>query len=283
MSADARPASGASDGLDRVDGLHVRRAGRARPGARPLVLLHGWSCHGGFFAPQLAALGARTRVLAPDLPGHGESREAGPRSIEAAADALAGLLAAEELAEVVLVGWSMGALVAWSLIERHGAERLAALVVEDMSPRVLAGGDWPHGALSGLDARRNATFLRALVPQWPRLAGPTARRCLAPDADPALAGWMEREIRAACPRALADMWASLTAQDFRALVPRLSLPVVLAHGLHSQLYGPGAALWQQARLARGRRVAFARSGHAPHLEESEKFCGLLEDLVEKPV
>jgi len=260
--------------------LHVRRAGRLRPGVRPIVLLHGWSCHGGFFGPQMESLGRETLVLAPDLPGHGRSSEMRARTIEAAADAIHALLVAEDLQEVVVVGWSMGALVAWSMIERHGEDRLAALVIEDMSPKVLNGPDWALGTRNGLDAARNKVFMRALVAQWPRLAGATARRCLRKDPDPELASWMENEIRKADGEALCEMWASLTQQDFRPLLPRLTLPVVLACGTDSQLYDAEAALWQKKHVAHARLATFANSGHAPHLEESALFSQILRDLLQ---
>ncbi|MHC5654720.1 alpha/beta fold hydrolase [Stappia sp. ICDLI1TA098] len=259
--------------------LHVRRDGRSRPGARPLVLLHGWSCHGGFFAPQMTAFASRTLVLAPDLPGHGESAAFPAPTIEAAADALADLLDREDLSDVVLSGWSMGALVAWSLIARHGTARIARLVVEDMSPKVINTPDWPHGSLNGLDAARNLVFLRAIGSQWPRLAPATARRCFAADADPALVAWTEAEIRKADPLRLAAMWHSLTAQDFRPLMPRLDIPVTLAHGARSQLYSAETALWQAGQLPEARVLSFAASGHAPHLEESLAFNEMLGEQV----
>ncbi len=259
--------------------LFVRRAGALRPGRRPLVLLHGWSCHGGFFEPQMRALGEETLVLAPDLPGHGRSAGRIETSIEAGADALHALLSDEGLHDAVLLGWSMGALVAWSMIERLGTDRLSALVVEDMSPKVVNTTDWDLGSRSGLDGERNAVFLKAIETQWPLLAPATARRTFAPDADPGLVARTEKEMRTADPASLAAMWRSLTAQDFRALVPRLDLPVVLARGARSQLYAAAAAEWQEARLASARIAVFARSGHAPHLEEPEAFNALLAGLL----
>lgn len=258
--------------------LHLHAAGTRTPDARPLVLLHGWSCHGGFFRPQMEALGTSTRVLAPDLPGHGDSTQTGALSIEAAADALDRLLAAEDLDDVVLVGWSMGALVAWSMIERHGSDRLAHMVVEDMSPKVLNDADWPHGTRSGLDAARSRDFARAVSSQWPRLAGATARRSFAADAAGSLVAFAEAEMRKAHGPALAAMWTSLTAQDFRPLIPRIDIPVTLTPGGASQLYAGGAAEWQLDRLRAGRIHPFPKAGHAPHLEASEAFNTLLAGL-----
>ena len=261
--------------------LHVRRAGTRRPGARPLVLLHGWSCHGGFFAPQFEALASETLVLAPDLPGHGLTGARVPRTIEAAADALADLLTAEDLSEVVLSGWSMGALVAFSLIERHGAGRLAALVVEDMTPKVLNEPAWALGSKNGLDDQRNAALLAALVPAWPAIAKAVAPRIFAEgiEPDPALLAFAAAEIGKADAVQVRDMWASLTAQDFRALLPEIDIPVVLVSGARSQLYDRAVAEWQAGRVPAARIAGFEHSGHAPHLEEPVRFNALLRDLI----
>ena len=67
-------------------GLHIAETGTGRP----LLLLHGWSCHGGFFAPQVEAFSERAHVIVPDLPGHGKTGRSGPDlTIAAAADAVA--------------------------------------------------------------------------------------------------------------------------------------------------------------------------------------------------
>jgi 3-oxoadipate enol-lactonase len=93
-----------------------------------IVLVHALGSSARAWRPQVAALGERHKVLAPDLPGHGEAP--GPFGLEPAAFAVAELIAAEP-EPVHLVGISVGATVAM----------LAAL---DDPPRVasltLSGG-----------------------------------------------------------------------------------------------------------------------------------------------
>ena len=53
----------------------------ANPSARggpPLVLLHGFALHGGFFSPLVPALSKKHRVHVVDLPGHGFSAPLAP-------------------------------------------------------------------------------------------------------------------------------------------------------------------------------------------------------------
>ncbi|WP_436637475.1 alpha/beta fold hydrolase [Microbaculum sp. FT89] len=258
--------------------MHVIEAGEGRP----LLCLHGWSCHGGFFGPQVEAFRSEARVVTPDLPGHGRTGRDGPAlTIEAAADAVAGYMAERGFENVIVVGWSMGAHVAYAMIERHGTSRLAGLVSIDMTPKVLNDDAWHLGLSDGLDAARNVGVRKSIQTHWPEIAPRIAKRIFARGllADRDLLAFAEQQITAADPAMLAPMWASLTAQDFRDTIGRIDIPVLLAHGARSALYGPAMARWQRDRLRNGRLVTFPRSGHAPHLEEPAAFKALLSDFI----
>lgn len=261
-------------------GLHVRAEEGNGP---PLVLLHGWSCHGGFFQPQIEALSGTVRLLVPDLPGHGGTGARLPLTIEAAADAVAELIESRKLADVTLCGWSMGAHVAYACAERHGTERLKQIVAIDMSPKVLNAPDWPDGSLGGLDAKRNVHVLEAMVPDWPKLAPRVAERIFARELvlDPELLAFARLEIGKADPNLLRPMWASLTAQDFRSFLARLDIPLYLAFGARSALYGAGVHDWHAAHVPDVSLRVFDKSGHCPHLEEADAFNAWLTGLLGK--
>lgn len=254
--------------------MHVREAGAGAA----IVLLHGWSCHGGFFPKQLEELSRDFHLLAPDLPGHGLTGTAGPPlSIEAAADACAEQIETRNLRKVLLVGWSMGAAVAWSMLTRHGSARIAGLVTVDMSPRPLNDAAWQLGLRDGLDLARSNKAAAAMPGSWPvftdRIVQSIFAEGLQPDAT--LAEWARGEIARCDPNAMAAMWRSLTSQDFRPLLPRIECPVLLAYGRRSALYDAGVFSWTAAQLPRASLVCFEHSGHAPHLEEPAAFNAML--------
>jgi pimeloyl-ACP methyl ester carboxylesterase len=64
-----------------VADLTMHYAEHGRPDGPPLVLLHNFTGTGALWQPQLAALGARHRLLVPDLRGHG--RTANPAGLAA--------------------------------------------------------------------------------------------------------------------------------------------------------------------------------------------------------
>ncbi|MCW3474238.1 alpha/beta fold hydrolase [Limobrevibacterium gyesilva] len=101
-------------------------------GAGPvLVLLHGGTGSWRHWAGNIAALSRTRRVLAPDLPGLGDSAlppmPATPGSIGAiVADGLAGLLPADMRYDIA--GFSYGALISSQVAALHGA-RVRSLTV----------------------------------------------------------------------------------------------------------------------------------------------------------
>ncbi len=108
-----------------------------RAGARTVVLIHGAGMDHTVWALQGRHLAFHGwNALAVDLPGHGRSRAlpALP-SIEAIADWLAPLIAANSALPVTLIGHSLGALAALATAARH-PDRVAALCLLGAAPRM---------------------------------------------------------------------------------------------------------------------------------------------------
>src|SRR5262245_42309102 len=96
--------------------VHYAERGERREGATPVVLVHGAGASSAIWMMAMARIARRAYVVAIDLPGHGPSPAPGDRAggltITGYRDAV-GLLAATLCAgPSVLVGHSMGALVA---------------------------------------------------------------------------------------------------------------------------------------------------------------------------
>jgi pimeloyl-ACP methyl ester carboxylesterase len=119
----------------------------------PVVALHGLGGTKASFLPTLAALADRHRVIAFDLPGHGDSDKPIGAPYDAAyfARSVAALLDALEIDSAHLIGNSMGGRVAIEagLVEHERVRRLALL-----SP-----------AMAWLRDRRWAPIVRALRPE----------------------------------------------------------------------------------------------------------------------
>ncbi|MCC6946646.1 MAG: alpha/beta hydrolase [Bradyrhizobiaceae bacterium] len=240
----------------------------------PLLLLHGWSAHGGFFAPQLELAKLGRRIIVPDLPGHGQDRRPHTKlTIANLADGLDRFLAERDLCGVALVGWSMGAMVAFEYIARRGLSRLASLAVVDMSARIVNDNQWSFGLASGLDARGAEIAARAMARDWPRYARRIAPSLFAPGLPPGhdLLAFAHANIANNDGDTLADIWRSLAQADHRPTVSAITVPCLIIAGEQSQLYRPAVTKWLASHIPHSRHVVIPGAGHTPHLEQPARF------------
>ena len=94
---------------------------RATGGGEPLVLVHGVGMRLEAWDPQVAALSATHKVIAVDMPGHGESAPLPPGArLDAFVGWLETLFDDLGLDRVNLAGHSMGALIAGGAAARFG-------------------------------------------------------------------------------------------------------------------------------------------------------------------
>jgi pimeloyl-[acyl-carrier protein] methyl ester esterase len=264
--------------------LYFEDSGKRATATRPIVFLHGWACHGGYFAPQFEGLADRFRLIAPDLRGHRFSRRAdGPLDLAALADDLKALLDRLALPAPILVGWSMGALVAFEFIRRQNGAGVAGLVVVDMTPRVVNDAGWDLGLLGGYgsgQAEKAPELMRRDWPLWVETFLPSvfaAGRLPAPP----LLDWVRREMRACDPEAMAALWRAITDADYRAIMQSITAPTLIVRGAESQLYGAGTAAWLARAIPTAEVATVPQAGHAPHLEQPALFNRLLAEFVDR--
>jgi esterase len=106
---------------------------------RPLVCLHGHAGRGELWGPLASALAPARRVIAPDLPGHGESDPAGGDWLADTVERVTGLVEGLGLREAALLGHSSGGVAAYTLAARR-PELVGALVAVE-APAVVSSGD----------------------------------------------------------------------------------------------------------------------------------------------
>ncbi len=93
----------------------------------PLILVHGAGSNHLTWSAEIRRLPG-TRVIAPDLPGHGRSPLPGHQSMSAYAESVRQLMAALEIPRAVIVGHSMGGGIALTM-GIHMREVVAGLVL----------------------------------------------------------------------------------------------------------------------------------------------------------
>lgn len=262
-----------------MDGFrHVAAVGEGQP----ILFLHGWSAHGGFFAPQLELASSDRRIIVPDLPGHGRDRRPGTAlRIADLSRALNQFIISNDLSNLVLVGWSMGAMVAFDYVASHGLDRLAAFVVVDMSARIVNDQEWRLGIASGLDAEAAEGEAIAIEQDWNQYAPRIVARLFAPEVKSAhpLRQFATAEMANNDGATLASLWRSLALADHRQTLSRISIPALVIAGARSQIYRPPVTAWMAARMPRATHHVIAQAGHAPQLEQADAFNAVLAGFV----
>jgi 3-oxoadipate enol-lactonase len=97
----------------------------------PLLLIHGAGVSHTEFQPQYEALGARYRLIMPDVRGHGESGQTPePYSIKLFADDMFGLLDKLGIEQTLICGHSMGGAIAQQMAVDQPKRVRAAVLAE---------------------------------------------------------------------------------------------------------------------------------------------------------
>ncbi|EHP39813.1 hydrolase or acyltransferase [Cupriavidus basilensis OR16] len=262
-----------------------RPAWREAGSGQALLLLHGWSLSGEAFDGQRALARHGYRVIAPDHAGHGLSAalpHAGHASVAQLAADAAGLVRYLGLRDVVVVGWSMGAMVAWELMRSDAALPLAAVGAIDMTPRLVGAADWPHGLHGRYDIVQAAQMAAHVRQDWPRLIDSVRAGLWSagnkPDA--AQASRIAGIMRQCAPDALAALWEDMARQDYRLALRQARLPLFHLVGERSRLYAPAVAQ-ATLRLQPAARIAtIDGTGHAPHMERPAAFNAALREMLD---
>ena len=227
-----------------------------RAGAgEPLVLVHGTGSQWQAFGPLLEPLAAHRDVIAPDLPGYGDSppfAPATPHTPGAFAEAVAGLLDELELRDAHVAGFSLGGGIAYELGLLGRARSVTAI-----SPI----GFWTplEAAYCRASVRVTRALARALLPAAPLLLSSAVGRASAADMLEAT-----RNL-ASSPGFDPQVRDSLIAA-YQWIEP-LDVPVTIAWGTHDRLLPPRQGERARARLAEARHVSLPGCGHVPFADD----------------
>jgi pimeloyl-ACP methyl ester carboxylesterase len=151
-----------------LDGTRIHYVNYGK-GDEALVLIHGWTCSVDSWREQVDDFAKRNRLIAIDLPGHGESDK--PQvaySMDYFARAIDAVMRDAHVKRAVLVGHSMGTPVARQFYRKY-PEKTLAIVVVDGVVRPLADKATMDRMLDGF---RAPNYKDALSQMFSMMAGP---------------------------------------------------------------------------------------------------------------
>jgi pimeloyl-ACP methyl ester carboxylesterase len=247
---------------DRV--LRVRDEGDAKK--PPLVFVHGAGGSSVVWMDAVRRLQHRRRVIAPDLPGHGQSDRWHPAdevSIAMYRDAIGTVCALSKVERAVLVGHSMGGLVALAAAAAW-PERVAGVVL------IATGLAIPVGQRVFDVLERD--FARA--GEW------LARVGFSPTSRDAAERWQGVLVTCEQDIAVADFRAVARWDGGALAAARVRAPVLVIGGADDLLTPPALQHGLGAALAGARVAIVPEAGHFPMLEQPERVFGELEQFLE---
>jgi pimeloyl-ACP methyl ester carboxylesterase len=243
--------------------LRVRDEGEGkRP---PLVCVHGAGSSSVLWMEVVRRLSPHRRVIAPDLPGHGQSdRWHAPDDVSIAMyrDAVGTVCAQLKVERAILMGHSMGALIALD-----------------------AAAAWPE-RVAGLILVNGGVRLPVASEVFVKLTGDFTR----------FGKWLGRVVWSpATPRDVVERWGTLaftadqeiTLADFRAVerydgavaATRVHTPTLVLGGEDDLMTPPKLTRELASAITGARAVVVPEAGHMIVQEQPERFFAELESFL----
>lgn len=235
----------------------------------PVLLLHGWGTSAELFVPVFDGLVAGRRLIAPDLPGFGDTPPpAEPWSVHDYAAWVVALLDRLGVTQCDVIGHSNGGRIGIVLAAEH-PERVRHLVLTDSS------GIRPR---HGLRYRYRVATYKALrraqqAPVVPRAVRDLARR----RADRRGSD----DFRAASGTMRATL-VRLVNEDLTPVLPRVAAPTLLIWGDRDVDTPLRDARVMEGLIPDAGLVVFEGAGHFAYLEQAARFCTVVDVFLRDP-
>ncbi len=259
---------------DKVTLSQARMYTRTQGAGKDVVLLHGWGMHSGIWDGILPELVSRYRVTLIDLPGHGRSAPA-----DFTLDSLVNDLNEIMPVDSILVGWSLGAIVAQRFATTF-SEKLDKLILVSGTPRFVDSEDWPHATRQEvfsqfsreLEQDYQSTLKRFIYLQsrGGEKAGETQKQLQ----ETMVNGPQPDSVSLRCGLDI------LGSADLREDLNKIQCPVQLVMGERDTLvpFSVGNDIIEM--LNKANLEIIPRAGHAPFLSHPAKFIQVVNSFIE---
>ncbi len=262
--------------LPRLAGIQLHSLHWGDRSEQTLVLLHGGGANAHWWDHLAPELAERSRVVALDFRGHGDSDHPEELTVGAFNDDLEALLEYLGAAEAILVGHSMGAHVALDHAARHPATRALALI------------DASRGAPR--KARRSARLALLFRRTYASREEAIARFRFHPPARHASESLRESIARHSVHRDSDGRFAFKFDPRWFGVPPRhapdlsqVRCPTLVLRGGESELLARGAAEAFHAELPDSRFIEIEGAGHHAQLDQPEAVLAALRVFLKERV
>lgn len=242
---------------------------------QPLVLVHGWGVNHGVWQQLTPLLADVFEVSTPDLPGFGLAVDTVPSPYQLTT--VARQMAAEIPAGAIVVGWSLGGLVA-TQIALDFPDKVAVLGWVASSPCFLQQSDWP-----GMKRQVLEQFAVVLSQNLPltverflaiqAMGSETARQDIKALKQAVLALPLPAES------VLQATLAMLAATDLRGQLAKLPMPIAACFGQLDSLIPISMVPVLQQYRTQLELTILPKASHAPFISHPKEFVDWIHSLT----
>jgi len=252
-----------------------------------LLMLHSWHGTAEQFRHQIEGLSERHRCIALEMRGHGDSEKVDHGyKVQRLAKDVYDVLQALELTDVVLLGHSMGSSLIWCYWDLFGPQRLGKLIFVDEPPFLTSNPTWS-------DAERRSSGaiwdLQGALSTCNAIAAPdgasTTRQLFNGLFTKNMANEEKSRIIESFLKLPRQHAASLLynhcAQDWRDVIPRISLPTLIVGG-RASLCPWQSQEWIHQQISGSRLEIFEEEEGGSHfmfIEQPQKFNRIVSEFI----
>ncbi len=251
-----------------------------------IAFIHGWGMNSGAFSQLIDTLQTQVRCHSSDnklsfnfytisLPGHGEKHDLMPEPFDL--PCIANVISSEIKENTILIGWSLGGLVAQYLASKQHPNLLGLMTIAS-TPKFQMTDDW-HGIkpevlamfMSQLKQNHHKTLTRFLAIQ---MMGVANAKTLIKEITKAIHIYPAPNITA-----LSYGLKILQTTDIRKDIRDIKIPTLRTYGRLDSLVPYKAINEIQHLQPQSRHLIFKHASHAPFLTNADEFSKHIIEFV----
>jgi pimeloyl-ACP methyl ester carboxylesterase len=242
--------------------LNVLRAGEGPT----LLMLHGIGSSSTAWSGQMERLGNRFTCLAPDLPGYGDSPDPRGHGLDPIVDDVASVLDGQP---AHVIGVSFGAIA------------LAAFRPGLVRTLVLSDATLGRATLDDAARARWLQHREALAHDLQARSVERAAEIAGRAAPQAVIEAIAAHMRRARPAGYLAVARAIAATDARPWLAGINQPALILCGEEDGVTGTGVSSALAEALPDARMLTIEGAGHAPHIEQPDRFAEAVRAFLDR--
>ena len=244
---------------------------------KPVYLIHGWGLGSGTWTTFIDSLHYQGNIQALELPGYGQSKEKHEKnnSIDEIVDQLSGQISND----AILIGWSLGGMIAIKLAETKRS-KISALILLASTPCFVKKTDWPCGVDENklqqiaIDLKHDKNKVLQTFIAEVAMGDPSPRETILMLQDHATKNSLNAGV-------LNDGLEILRKQDLRKNLKQLNCSIGMILGTNDQLVDFSTGQATLSICPNMELMVIEEAGHAPFVSQPRETANAIKSFVEK--